>query len=184
MHQQKRCPSPKLSFMLIAVRNAALYLSSLPGIGRSVSVRPSAVWHGGKRIRNRWIERSCIQSSASTAAAYSCSTEAARESSAPGAVIWRIDMVGAVIRMIAEKALLCYQVAMHIARQWLSSGLITAEDCEKFDTITVEKFGVSVRSIWRDINLIKLPTDGNMSPAKGGISSRTNHSDCSAHEAG
>ena len=170
--------------MLIAARNVVLCFSSLSGIGRSVSVRPSAVWRGGKRIRNRWIERNCIQSSASTAAAFSCSTEAAHESSAPGAVILRIDMAKAVMCMADEKALLCYQAAMHIARKWLSSGLITAEDCEKFDTITAEKFGASARSIWRDINLIKLPTDGNMSPAKGGISSGTNHSDCSAHEAG
>ncbi len=96
----------------------------------------------------------------------------------------RIDMAKAVMCMADEKALLCYQAAMHIARKWLSSGLITAEDCEKFDTITAEKFGVSARSIWRDINLIKPPTDGNMSPAKEGISSGTNHSDCSTHEAG
>ena len=170
--------------MLIAARNVVLCFSSLSGIGRSVSVRPSAVWRGGKRIRNRWIERNCIQSSASTAAAFSCSTEAAHESSALVAVILRIDMAKAVMCMVDEKVLLCYQATMHIARQWLSSGLITAEDCVKFDTITAEKFGISARSIWRDINLIKLPTDGNMSPAKGGISSGTNHSDCSAHEAG
>lgn len=103
--------------MLIAVRNAALYFSSLPDIGRSAFVHPSAVWHGGKRIRNRWIERSCILPSASTAAAFSCSTEAAHESSAPGAVILRIDMAKAVMCMADEKALLCYQAAMHIARQ-------------------------------------------------------------------
>ncbi len=147
--------------MLIAARNVVLCFSSLSGIGRSVSVRPSAVWRGGKRIRNRWIERNCIQSSASTAAAFSCSTEAAHESSALVAVILRIDMAKAVMCMADEKVLLCYQAAMHIARQWLSSGLITAEDCVKFDTITAEKFGISARSIWRDINLIKLPTDGN-----------------------
>lgn len=58
---------------------------------------------------------------------------------------------------------MCYQATMRIARQWLCSGLITAEDYEKFDTIVAEKFGVSARSIWRDINLIKLPSDGNMS---------------------
>lgn len=82
------------------------------------------------------------------------------------------------------KALMCYQTTMRIARQWLSSGLITAEDYEKFDTIIAEKFGVSARSIWRDINLIKLPTDGNMSPAKGGIPNGTHHSIGSADEAG
>lgn len=83
-----------------------------------------------------------------------------------------------------EKLLMCYQAAMLIARQWLSSGLITAKDYKKFDTIIAEKFGVSARSIWREINLINLPTDGNMSPAKGGFSSGTNHSDRSADEAG
>lgn len=86
--------------------------------------------------------------------------------------------------MADEKLLMCYQAAMRIARQWLSSGLIMAEDYKKFDTIIAEKFGVSARSIWREINLINLPTDGNMSPAKGGISSGTNHTDCSADETG
>lgn len=93
-------------------------------------------------------------------------------------------MIGTVIRMDDEKLIMCYQAAMRIARQWLSSGLITAKDYKKFDTIIAEKFGVSARSIWREINLINLPTDGNMSPAKGGLSSGTNHSDCSADEAG
>lgn len=93
-------------------------------------------------------------------------------------------MIGAVIRMDDEKLLMCYQAAMRIARQWLSSGLIMAEDYKKIDTIIAEKFGVSARSIWREINLINLPNDGNMSPAKGGISSGTNHSDRSADEAG
>ena len=83
-----------------------------------------------------------------------------------------------------EKALMCYQNTMRIAKQWLSSSLITEGDYEKFDTIVAEKFGVSARSIWRDINLIKLPTDGNMPPAKGGISYGTHHSTGSAHEAG
>ena len=68
-------------------------------------------------------------------------------------------MVRVVMRMAEEEALMCYQATMRIARQWLCSGLITAEDYEKFDTIVAEKFGVSARSIWRDINLIKLPCD-------------------------
>ncbi len=93
-------------------------------------------------------------------------------------------MARAVIRMADEKALMCYQATMYIARRWLGSGLITEEDYQKFDKITAEKFGVSVHSIWRDINLIKLPTDGNMPPMKGGISSGTYHSSGSADEAG
>ena len=93
-------------------------------------------------------------------------------------------MARAVIRMADDKALMYYQSTMRIARQWLGSGLITAEDYEKFDTIVAEKFGVSARSIWRDINLIKLPSDGNMPPTKGGISSGTHHSSGSADEAG
>lgn len=95
-----------------------------------------------------------------------------------------IGMVRTVMCMADEKALMYYQATMRIAQHWLSSGLITAEDYEKFDTITAEKFGVSARSIWRDINLIKLPTDGNMPPTKGGISSGTHHSAGSANEAG
>ena len=47
-----------------------------------------------------------------------------------------------------------------------------------------EKFGVSARSIWRDIDLLSGPPDGNMPPTKGGISSGTHHSTGSAHEAG
>ena len=93
-------------------------------------------------------------------------------------------MARAVMRMADEKALMCYQATMRIARQWLGSGLIMEEDYKKFDTIAAGKFGVSVRSIWRDINLIKLPTDGNMPPMKGGISSGTHHSSGSADEAG
>ncbi len=110
--------------------------------------------------------------------------EADRESSVPGAAILPIDMVRVVIRMADEKALMSYQATMRIAKQWLGSGLITEDDYEKFDTIVAEKFGVSARSIWRDINLIKLPTDGNMPPTKGGISSGTHHSTGSADEAG
>lgn len=110
--------------------------------------------------------------------------EAAHGSSALATAILPIVMSRAVIIMADEKTLMCYQNAMRIARQWLNSDLITTEDYEKFDTITAEKFGVSARSIWRDINLINLPTDGNMSPAKGGISSGTNHSGRSADEAG
>ena len=93
-------------------------------------------------------------------------------------------MVRVVMRMAEEEALMCYQATMRIARQWLCSGLITAEDYEKFDTIVAEKFGVSARSIWRDMNLIKLPSDGNMPPTKGGISSGKHHSTGSADEAG
>ena len=86
--------------------------------------------------------------------------------------------------MADEKSLICYQSTMHIARQWLGLGLITEGDYEKFDTIVAEKFGVSDRSIWRDINLIMLPSDGTMQPTKGGISSGTHHSTGSADEAG
>ena len=90
----------------------------------------------------------------------------------------------AVIRMAEDKNLTCYLFTMRIAKQWLSSGLITAEDYKKFDTITAEKFGVSARSIWRDIDLLSGPPDGNMPPTKGGISSGTHHSTGSADEAG
>ena len=109
--------------------------------------------------------------SASIVEVYSHSMEAARVSIAPGVAILLIGMVRVVIRMADEKTLMSYQATMRIARQWLSSGLITEGDYEKFDTIVAEKFGVSARSIWRDINLIKLPSDGNMPPTKGGISS-------------
>lgn len=122
--------------------------------------------------------------SASTAEEFSCSTVAARGSSAPGAAILPIGMVRAVIRMADELSLICYQSTMRIARQWLGSGLITVEEYKKFDTITADKFGVSACSIWRDINLIKLPSDGTMLPTKGGISSGTHHSTGSADEAG
>ena len=88
------------------------------------------------------------------------------------------------MRVGDAKALMCYQNTMRIAKQWLGSGLITEGDYEKFDTIVAEKFGVSARSIWRDINLIKLPSDGNMPPTKGGISSGTHHSTGSADEIG
>ena len=110
--------------------------------------------------------------------------EAAHGSSAPGDATLPIGMVRAVIRMADEKSLICYQSTMRIAQQWLGSGLITAEDYEIFDTIVAEKFGVSDRSIWRDINLIKLPSDGTMLHTKGGISSGTHHSTGSADEAG
>ena len=83
-----------------------------------------------------------------------------------------------------DHAILCYQQTMHIAKQWLGSGMITQGDWEKIDTIVAEKFGVSDRSIWREINLISLDTNGNMPPTKGGISSGTHHSTGSADEAG
>ena len=110
--------------------------------------------------------------------------EAARGSSALGAVILPIGMVRVVMLMADDKALMYYQSTMRIARQWLGSGLINEGDYEEFDTIVAEKFGVSARSIWRDINLIKLPSDGNMPPTKGGISGGTHHSTGSANEAG
>lgn len=52
-------------------------------------------------------------------------------------------MIGVVMVVADDKALMCYQTAMHIAQRWMSLGLITTEDYEKFDTITAEKFGVS-----------------------------------------
>ena len=61
--------------------------------------------------------------------------EAARVSIAPGVAILLIGMVRVVIRMADEKTLMSYQATMRIARQWLSSGLITEGDYEKFDTI-------------------------------------------------
>ena len=122
--------------------------------------------------------------SAGIAVQYSFITAAARGSSAPGYAILRTVMGKAVIRMAEDKNLTCYLFTMRIAKQWLSSGLITAEDYKKFDTITAEKFGVSARSIWRDIYLLSGPPDGNMPPTKGGISSGTHHSTGSADEAG
>ena len=93
-------------------------------------------------------------------------------------------MVKVVMLMADDKALMYYQSTMRIARQWLGSGLVTKGDYQKFDTIVAEKFGVSARSIWRDIHLIKLPVGGNMPPTKGGISGGTHHSTGSANEAG
>lgn len=38
------------------------------------------------------------------------------------------------MRMAEEEALMCYQATMRIARQWLCSGLITAEDYENYES--------------------------------------------------
>ena len=122
--------------------------------------------------------------SATIAEQYSCNTVAARVSSVPGAAILPIGMLRLVMLMADDKMLICYQSTMHIARQWLGSGLITKGDYQKFDTIVAEKFGIPARSIWRDIHLIKLPVGGNMPPTKGGISGGTHHSTGSANEAG
>lgn len=35
------------------------------------------------------------------------------------------------MRVSKEKALMCYQQTMHIAKQWLGSGMITQGDWEK-----------------------------------------------------
>ena len=92
-------------------------------------------------------------------------------------------MSEAVMHMPNDHAILCYQQTMHIAKQWLGSGMITQGDWEKIDTIVAEKFGVSDRSIWREINLISLGTNGNIPPTKGGIPNGADDSEDSAHQA-
>ena len=114
--------------MQIAAHSVTPYLSSLLGIGKSASVPRSAAQHGGRRIRNRWSVKSCSKLSAAIAERYSCSTEAARGSIAPGIAILPIGMVRVVMFMADDKALMYYQSTMRIARRWLGSGLITAED--------------------------------------------------------
>ena len=90
--------------------------------------------------------------------------EAARGSSAPGAVILPIGMVKVVMLMADDKALMYYQSTMRIAQQWLGSGLITAEDYEKFDTIVAEKFGVSAHTNAYQVNFRKT-IDIRLSPS-------------------
>ena len=63
-----------------------------------------------------------------------------------------------------------YRAAMFLYKKWLVSGLITKADHLKLDTMTARKFGLSDNSVWRDINLLSQDTQGNMPPAKGGIS--------------
>ena len=179
----RRLRQSSLSASLTA-HSVTPYLSSLLGIGKSASAPRSAAQHGGRRIRNRWSVKSCSRLSAAIAERYSCSTVDARGSSVPGPATLRIATDKAVKRVADEKAFMCYQQTMHIAKQWLGSGLITEGDYQKFDTIVAEKFGISARSIWRDIHLIKLPAGGNMPPTKGGISGGTHHSTGSANEAG
>lgn len=169
---------------LIAVLNAMLFLNSHPVIGKNASVHPSAVWLGGRLIQSTCLIASSFLWRASIAVMCSNNMAGARENTAPVTATLPIGMALTVMFMADDKLIISYLSTMNIAKQWLSSGLITEADYCKFDTITAEKFGVSARSIWREINLIKLPSDGNMPPTKGGIFSGTQCSTGSADEAG
>lgn len=79
------------------------------------------------------------------------------------------------MHMPDKRALMCYQSVMCIARKWLEAGIINKDDYRKIDTIAADKFGVSVRSVWREIDLIRCPPDGNMPHNERGISDGTKH---------
>lgn len=64
--------------------------------------------------------------------------------------------------MADEYGLMCYQSVMRIAMIWLEACIINEDDFHKIDTIAADKFGVSDRSVWREIDLIRYPPDGNM----------------------
>lgn len=84
--------------------------------------------------------------------------------------------------MYDENQLMCYLASMSIVKQWLKMSLITEKDYTKIDTIIAERFGIPHRSIWRENNLIKCGSNGNMPATKGGILDGTHSQACSADE--
>ena len=71
--------------------------------------------------------------------------------------------------MYDENQLMCYMASMSLVKQLFKRGLISETDYTQIDTIIAERFGIPSRSIWRENNLIKCGSNGNMPPTKGGI---------------
>ena len=56
--------------------------------------------------------------------------------------------------MNKNEAILRYKTAMTVFKNWLADGLISREELLAIDTITAEKYGLSLSSIYRGIDLI------------------------------
>lgn len=64
------------------------------------------------------------------------------------------------------EALLGYKSAMAQARLMRSKGLITAEEYAIIETKMCEHYGINFGSLYRDIDWINTPFDGNMNAEK------------------
>ena len=51
-------------------------------------------------------------------------------------------------------AVLNYKTAMSVFKSWREAGLISEEELLAIDTITAEKYGLSLTSIYRETDLI------------------------------
>ena len=56
--------------------------------------------------------------------------------------------------MSKNDAVLNYKTAMSVFKSWREAGLISEEELLKIDTITAEKYGLSLSSIYRANDLI------------------------------
>ena len=56
----------------------------------------------------------------------------------------------------------CYLLTLHHAEKMLSMGILTLDDYAKIDTITAEKYSLSLCSIYRPNSLINSHFSGNM----------------------
>lgn len=85
------------------------------------------------------------------------------ENTAPRNVTEKV--VGVMDSKIFE-ALLGYKSAMAQARLMRSKGLISDEEYTKIETKMCEKYGINFGSLYRDIDWINTPFDGNMDTEK------------------
>ena len=64
--------------------------------------------------------------------------------------------------MSKTEAVFNYTTSMSIFKQWQTTGLITADELSKIDTMIAEKYGLSLCSIYRNIDLLCAASNGNM----------------------
>ena len=72
-------------------------------------------------------------------------------------------------------AILRYKTAMSIFKNWLATGVISATDLLEINTILAQKYGLSTRSIFLEIDLLCEENRGIYGTAKGGQYGQKNH---------
>jgi len=70
--------------------------------------------------------------------------------------------------MSKEEAVLRYKAAMSVFKQWLANGVITHDDLLEINTIIAEKYGLSIRSIYLENDLLCKEKRVSNGTAKGG----------------
>ena len=77
--------------------------------------------------------------------------------------------------MSKADAILRYKTAMSIFKNWLATGIISATDLLEINTILAQKYGLSMRSIFLENDLLCEENRGIYGTVKGGHYGQKNH---------